>query len=64
MNNIGTTKDNLLLRMNDAGFDNVIHIDLKGVYNYTRYVTGIMIEQKPGAIVNMVSVAGLCGNTG
>ena len=64
VNNAGITKDNLLLRMSDADFDDVILVNLKGTYNCIRHVARIMMKQKSGAIVNMASVVGLCGNMG
>ena len=64
VNNAGITKDNLLLRMSDADFDDVIRVNLKGTYNCIRHVARIMMKQKSGAIVNMASVVGLCGNMG
>ena len=64
VNNAGITRDNLLLRMSDADFDDVIRTNLKGTYNCIRHVARIMMKQKSGAIVNMASVVGLCGNMG
>lgn len=64
VNNAGITKDNLLLRMSDADFDDVIRVNLKGTYNCIRHVARIMMKQKSGVIVNMASVVGLCGNMG
>lgn len=64
VNNAGITKDNLLLRMSDEEFDDVIGINLKGTYNCIRHVARIMMKQRSGKIVNMASVVGLCGNMG
>ena len=64
VNNAGITKDNLLLRMSDADFDDVIRVNLKGTYNCIRHVARIMMKQRHGKIVNMASVVGLCGNIG
>ena len=64
VNNAGITKDNLLLRMSDADFDDVIRVNLKGTYNRIRHVARTIMKQKSGAIVNMASVVGLCGNMG
>ncbi len=47
-----------------AYFDDVIRVNLKGTYNCIRHVARIMMKQKSGAIVNMASVVGLCGNMG
>ena len=64
VNNAGITKDNLLLRMREEEFDDVIRINLKGTYNCIRHVARIMMKQRHGKIVNMASVVDLCGNIG
>ena len=64
VNNAGITKDNLLLRMREEEFDDVIRINLKGTYNCIRHVARIMMKQRHDKIVNMASVVGLCGNIG
>lgn len=64
VNNAGITKDNLLLRMREEEFDDVIRINLKGTYNCIRHLARIMMKQRHGKIVNMASVVGLCGNIG
>lgn len=64
VNNAGITKDNLLLRMKEEDFDDVININLKGTYNCVRHIARIMMKQRSGHIVNMASVVGLCGNAG
>lgn len=64
VNNAGITKDNLLLRMSEKEFDDVININLKSVFNYTKAVLRPMIQQKYGRIVNIASVVGLIGNAG
>ena len=64
INNAGITRDNLLLRMNEKDFDDVISTNLKSVFNYTKAVIKPMIQQKHGKIVNIASVVGLIGNAG
>lgn len=64
VNNAGITKDNLLIRMKEEDFDNVIKINLKGAFNCLKSVTPIMLKQKYGKIVNMSSVVGVIGNPG
>lgn len=64
VNNAGITRDNLLLRMKEEDFDDVIAINLKGSYNCIRHVARIMMKQRSGNIVNMASVVGLTGNMG
>ena len=64
VNNAGITKDNLILRMNESDFDNVINVNLKGSFNCLKAVTPIMLKQKHGKIINMASVVGVIGNPG
>ena len=64
VNNAGITRDNLLLRMSEKDFDDVISTNLKSVFNYTKAVIKPMIQQKHGKIVNIASVVGLIGNPG
>jgi 3-oxoacyl-[acyl-carrier protein] reductase len=64
VNNAGITKDNLLLRMSEKDFDDVISVNLKSVFNYTKAILKPMIQQKYGRIVNIASVVGLIGNAG
>ena len=62
VNNAGITRDNLLLKMTEKDFDEVIATNLKGVFNCTKAVTKLMMKQRSGRIVNMSSVVGLIGN--
>ena len=62
VNNAGITRDNLLLKMSESDFDEVIATNLKGVFNCIKAVTRIMMKQRSGKIVNMTSVVGLTGN--
>ena len=62
VNNAGITRDNLLLKMSEKDFDDVIATNLKGVFNTTKAVTKLMMKQREGRIVNMSSVVGLMGN--
>jgi len=64
VNNAGTTRDNLLMRMKDAEFDEVIATNLKGTYLCTRAVLRGMVRGRWGRIVNISSVVGLLGNAG
>src|SRR3989339_118135 len=64
VNNAGITRDNLLLRMTEKDFDDVINANLKSVFNYTKAVIKPMINQKYGRIVNIASVVALIGNPG
>jgi len=64
VNNAGTTRDNLLMRMKDAEFDEVIATNLKGTYLCTRAVLRGMVRGRWGRIVNISSVVALLGNAG
>lgn len=64
VNNAGITRDNLVLRMTEEEFDQVININLKGAYNMIRHISPIMFKQRSGSIINMASVAGVYGNAG
>lgn len=64
INNAGITKDNLLLRISEEDFDQVIKVNLKSVFNLTKAVIRPMMKQRAGSIINMSSVIGLKGNAG
>lgn len=64
INNAGITQDNLLMRMNEAAWDEVININLKSVFNTVKAATRTFLKQKHGSIINMTSVVGLKGNAG
>lgn len=64
VNNAGITKDNLLMRMKENEWDDVININLKGVFNCTKAVTRQLMKQRSGRIINVASVVGVCGNPG
>ncbi len=64
VNNAGIVSDAQLKNMTEDQFDNVIEINLKGVYNCTRAVVNKMLEQQSGVILNASSIVGLYGNFG
>jgi len=64
VNNAGITKDTLVVRMSDADWDDVLRVNLKGTFLFTRAVAKHMMKQRGGAIVNIASVIGLIGNAG
>lgn len=64
VNNSGITKDQILLRLEEKDFDDVINVNLKGTFNTIKSVTKIMMKQKSGSIINMSSVIGVIGNAG
>ena len=64
VNNAGITRDNLLMRISEADWDEVINVNLKGAYNCCKAVLRPMMKQRFGRIVNITSVVGLSGNAG
>lgn len=64
VNNAGISKDNLLLRMSEQQWDDVMAINLKSVFNMTKQVMRPMMKAKSGSIINMSSVIGEMGNAG
>ena len=64
VNNAGITRDNLMMRMKEEEFDEVLRTNLKGTYLCTRAVLRPMIRARSGRIVNVSSVVGLVGNAG
>ena len=64
VNNAGITRDNLLMRMKESEWDDVIDTNLKGVFNCIQKVTPQMLRQKSGSIINLSSVVGAVGNPG
>lgn len=64
VNNAGITRDNLLLRIDESDWDEVIRVNLKGVFNVTKVVARAMLKAKKGKIVSIASVIGITGNAG
>jgi 3-oxoacyl-[acyl-carrier protein] reductase len=64
VNNAGITRDNLLMRMKEDEWDDVININLKGVFLCTKAVTRQMMKQRNGRIINIASIVGAMGNAG
>jgi 3-oxoacyl-[acyl-carrier protein] reductase len=64
VNNAGITRDQLLVRMKDDDWDQVLDTNLRGVFLMTRAVGKVMMRQKSGRIVNISSAAGAMGNAG
>ena len=64
VNNAGITRDGLLIRMKDSDWDEVLNINLKGVYLVTKAVAKLMVKQRAGRIITMTSVSGVTGNVG
>lgn len=64
INNAGITQDNLIMKMKEEEFDQVIDTNLKGTFNCMKHASKIMLKQRAGRIVNMTSIVGLTGNAG
>ncbi len=64
VNNAGITRDGLLIRMKDADWDEVLNVDLRGAFQATRAAARIMVRQRSGRIINVVSTAGAMGTAG
>ena len=64
VNNAGITRDNLILRMSEEEWNEVIRINLDSVFNLTKLVAKPMMKQRKGSIINMSSVVGVKGNAG
>jgi 3-oxoacyl-[acyl-carrier protein] reductase len=64
VNNAGITRDNLIMRMKEADWDQVLNVNLKGAFNCSKAVIRPMMKQRYGRIVNITSVSGLAGQVG
>jgi 3-oxoacyl-[acyl-carrier protein] reductase len=64
INNAGITKDTLMLRMSEEQWDQVMHVNLKSVFNLTKHILKPMMKNRSGSIINMSSVVGVFGNAG
>ena len=64
VNNAGITKDNLLMRMSEDDFNEVISVNLNSVFNMTKAVQREFLKNKSGSIINISSVVGIKGNAG
>ncbi len=64
VNNAGITRDNLILRMTEEQWDEVMTANLKSVFNLTKHVSKLMLRQKSGSIINLSSIVGEKGQAG
>ena len=64
INNAGITRDKLAALMSEKDWDDVLDTNLKGVFNMTKPVIGVMIRQRRGAILNITSISGIVGMAG
>jgi 3-oxoacyl-[acyl-carrier protein] reductase len=64
VNNAGITRDKLLAMMSEKDWDDVLDTNLKGVFNLTKPVVGVMLRQRSGTILNITSISGIVGMAG
>lgn len=64
INNAGITRDNLLMRMTEEAWDEVINVNLKSCFNTVKAATRTMMKAKASSIINITSVVGIKGNAG
>lgn len=64
VNNAGITRDQLLIKMNEEDWDQVMETNVKSCYNFCRALSRAMIKRRQGKIVNISSVVGMTGNAG
>ncbi len=64
INNAGISRDNLLARMKESDWDDVVAVNLKGAFNCTKAAIRTMMKQKYGRIINITSISGVSGNAG
>lgn len=64
VNNAGIVKDNLLIRMSEQDFSDVLDVNLVGTFNWVKAVSKSMLRKRTGSIVNIASVIGQMGNVG
>ena len=64
VNNSGITRDKLIALMSEKDWDDVLGTNLKGVFNLTKPVVGVMLRQRSGAILNITSISGIVGMPG
>ena len=64
VNNAGITRDNLIMRMSEADYDQVLDTNLKGAFHMIRHFSRSFLKQRSGKIINISSVSGVAGNPG
>ena len=64
VNNAGITRDKLIALMSEKDWDDVLDTNLKGVFNLTKPVIGVMLRQRSGSILNITSISGISGMAG
>jgi 3-oxoacyl-[acyl-carrier protein] reductase len=64
INNAGITRDNLIMRMKEEDWDEVVNVNLKGAWNFAKAAVRVMLRQSSGTILNISSISGLNGMAG
>lgn len=64
VNNAGITRDNLLMKMSEEEYDEVLNTNLKGTFHTIRHASKYLLKQRSGRIINITSVSGVLGNAG
>lgn len=64
VNNAGIVKDNLMILMKEDEWNDVVDVNLKGAFYFTKFVSKVMMKKRTGKIINIVSVVGMTGNIG
>jgi 3-oxoacyl-[acyl-carrier protein] reductase len=64
VNNVGITRDNLLIRMSEEEWDSVLGTNMKSVFNFTKAAVRTMMAQRFGRIISISSIVGIIGNAG
>lgn len=64
INNAGITRDNLLMRMSEESWDEIMNVNLKSCFNTVKAASRTLMKQRSGSIINMSSVVGVKGNAG
>ena len=64
VNNAGITRDNLLMKMSEEEYDEVLNTNLKGTFHTIRHASKYLLKQRSGRIINITSISGVLGNAG
>jgi 3-oxoacyl-[acyl-carrier protein] reductase len=64
VNNAGITRDNLLMRMTEEQWDEVLSTNLKSIFNLSKFAVKPMMKARAGSIINLSSIVGITGNAG
>jgi 3-oxoacyl-[acyl-carrier protein] reductase len=64
VNNAGIIRDKLILRMSEKDWDDVLNVNLKGAFNFSKSVAPVMMKARCGSILNITSISGIVGTSG